>query len=161
MLNFLRRQPLLASFRGLLFVPTSLALLASVLIFFDLSNTSRLMIILHKSKSNSNHLDVNRPPAQPMIQISLPEPAASSVLGFDVPNDHSAKGDDEAPVATDNPTEGTQSQLPEEASTAPIVKEDDEAPDTSNDRREGIESRLPEGVSTPPIGPGQMIDMIV
>ncbi|KAF7147858.1 hypothetical protein RHSIM_Rhsim03G0056700 [Rhododendron simsii] len=118
MLNFQRRQPPLASFRGLLFVPTSLALLASILIFFDLSNTSRLMIILHKS--NSNHLHVNRPPAQPMIQISLPELAASSVLGFDVPNDHSAKGDDEAPDATDNPTEGTQSQLPEEASTAPI-----------------------------------------
>ncbi|KAE9465681.1 hypothetical protein C3L33_02393, partial [Rhododendron williamsianum] len=81
----------------------------------------------------------------PMVQISLPESAASSVLGFDVPNDHSAKGDYEVPDATDNRTEGT--RLPEGVSTPPIVEvEDHKAPRTSeaSKRREETESRMPE-----------------
>ncbi|KAG5556313.1 hypothetical protein RHGRI_006799 [Rhododendron griersonianum] len=144
-LKFPCRPRPMASFRGLLFLPTSLALLAAVLIFFCISSTSRLMINLHQN--NDDPLDVNDATAKQMIQISLPEPTRSSVL--ELPN-VSAKGDHEA--TDDDTTEGTQSQLPEEVPTAPTVEDDDDAPDTSVDnRREDAESQLPEQSLAAPI----------
>ncbi|KAI8562786.1 hypothetical protein RHMOL_Rhmol03G0062400 [Rhododendron molle] len=138
----------MASFRGLLFLPTSLALLAAVFIFFCISSTSRLMINLHQN--NDNHLDVIDATTKQMKQISLPEPTRISVL--ELPN-VSAEGDHKATDAmNDDTTEGTRSQLPEEVPTAPKVEEADDAPDTSVDnRREDAESQLPEQSLAAPI----------
>ncbi|KAI8562789.1 hypothetical protein RHMOL_Rhmol03G0062600 [Rhododendron molle] len=140
-LKFPCRPRPLASFRGLLFLPTSLALLAAVVIFFCISSTSRLMINLHQN--DDNHLDVNDATTKQRIQISLPEPTRSSVL--ELPN-VSAEGDHKATDAmNDDTTEGTRSQLPEEVPTAPKVEVGDEATDTSDDRREDSDqNQLPE-----------------
>ncbi|KAF7147274.1 hypothetical protein RHSIM_Rhsim03G0056800 [Rhododendron simsii] len=148
-LKFPCRPRAMASFRGFLFLPTSLALLTAVLLFFCFSSTSRLMINLHKN--NDNNLDVNDVPTKQLIQISHPEPTRSSVLEF--PN-VSAKGDHEAKDTTnhDDRTEGTQSQLPEEVPTGPKVEEDDDAPDTSVDnRRKDAEIQLSEQSLAAPI----------
>ncbi|XP_059668601.1 probable glycosyltransferase At5g03795 [Cornus florida] len=74
----LSRRRISDSFRGLFFIPTTLALLTSLFIIFYISSTSNLFIHPHQThlqiKQSSLHFSSISPPTNPIIQISVHKP---------------------------------------------------------------------------------------
>ncbi|CAL5356912.1 unnamed protein product [Camellia sinensis] len=81
----LSRRRLSDSFRGLFFIPTTLALFTSLSILFYISSTSNLFLHTHQSRFHFKHsIDSSTSFSRPTISIiqdSLPKPSKTPFLG--------------------------------------------------------------------------------